>query len=84
MDHAKNRTRRTTETDTSLPTSTHRRLWVRLMPALAVAAGVFVFQAVRSDRGNGDHGPSLSAAERATRVLLQERTAAHLRALRPR
>lgn len=87
MDHknksSRSRSRRVVVDETSLPAPSGRRLWFRVLPAIAVAAGVLVFQAVRSDRRDGDHGPALSAAERSTRALLSERTAAHLRALRP-
>jgi hypothetical protein len=86
MDHKKksSRSRRVVVDETSLPASSGRRTLWRVLPALAVAAGVLAFQAVRSDRGDADRGPALSAAERSTRALLNERTAAHLRALRQR
>jgi methylthioribose-1-phosphate isomerase len=84
MDHKKKSRTRSVVDETALPAATGRRMLVRVLPALAVAAGVLVFQAVRSDRRAHDDGPVLSAAERSTRALLSERTAAHLRALRPR
>jgi len=87
MDHknksSRSRSRRVVVEETALPAPSGRRLWLRVLPAIAVAAGVLAFQAVRSDRRDGDSGPALSAAERSTRALLSERTAAHLRALRP-
>jgi hypothetical protein len=89
MDHknktSRSRSRRIVVDETALPASSGgRRLWLRVLPAIAVAAGVLAFQMVRPDRRDGDAGPALSAAERSTRALLHERTAAHLRALRPR
>ena len=70
--------------ETGLPAPIGRRMLLRLLPAVAVAAGVLAFQSVRSDRRPADDGPVWSAAERSTRALLTERTAVHLRALRPR
>jgi hypothetical protein len=70
--------------ETGLPAPVGRRMLLRLLPAVAVAAGVLVFQAARDQRRPADDGPAWSAAERSTRALLTERTAVHLRALRPR
>jgi hypothetical protein len=85
MDHKKSsRARRPAVEETTAPVPTRRRLFLRVLPALGVAAAVLVSQAVRADRRGDDDGPALSAAERSTRALLSERTAVHLRALRPR
>jgi len=70
--------------DTGLPAPAGRRMLLRLLPAVALAAGVIAFQSARSDRRPVDDGPAWSAAERSTRALLTERTSVHLRALRPR
>jgi hypothetical protein len=75
--------RRVTFDETVAPTS-HGVLLRRVVPALVLALGVVAFQAARRDRAV-DAGPlQLSAAEQSTRALLSEKTAVHLRLLRPR
>lgn len=76
--------RRPSPSSHTLPPASPRRLLARALPALLVAAGALGFQIVRSDRGERPSAPTLSAAERSTRALLNERTSLHLRALRPR
>jgi hypothetical protein len=70
--------------ETTLPAASGRRLLLRALPALAVAIGVVGVQLARDDRRERDAPAALTAAERSTRALLNERAAAHLRALRPR